>query len=59
MPTPGLLTREDCSRRKSRAEDILERTNRADCDHLYQRVTQCARGVSGDQACLVNEGRDT
>ena len=41
--TSGLLTREDCSRRESQAEPILECINRADCDHLYQRVTQCAR----------------
>ena len=41
--TPGLLTRKDCSRRESRADRILECINRVDCDHLYQRVTQCAR----------------
>src|SRR5471032_3504670 len=41
--TSRLLTRENCSRRESRAERILECINRADCDHLYQRVTQCAR----------------
>jgi hypothetical protein len=41
--TPGSLTRENCSRSQSRAGRILKRINPADCDHLYQRVTQRAR----------------
>src|SRR6266702_1302012 len=41
--TPGFLTRENCSRREARAGAILGCSNPPDCDHLYQRVTQCSR----------------